>query len=140
MKHLKTFGLLLLALVMAFSIVGCVGDKDTPTNAESSSSTVSVAKKTITVDVKGKSGSTKTFTIETTADNLEGALTQEKLIEGTQGDYGMFVTTVNGEKAVYETDHAYWSFCKDNVPLNTGVTDTKIADGEKYQIIYTPAE
>lgn len=140
MKNLKTFGLLMLVLIMAFSIVGCAGDKDTPTNVSAPSSTVSVATKTITVDITGKSGSTKTFTIQTDADNLEGALTQEKLIEGTQGDYGLFVTTVNGEKAVYETDHAYWSFCKDNVPLNTGVTDTKIADGEKYQIIYTPAE
>ena len=41
--------------------------------------------------------------------------------------------------ADYDKDGAYWAFSKDGVDLMTGVDDTIIADGDKYEITYTKA-
>ena len=52
--------------------------------------------KTITVTVIQEGVEDKVFTIHTDAEFLRGALEQEKLIEGTESQYGLFVTTVDG--------------------------------------------
>ena len=95
--------------------------------------------KTITVTVIDDKGKSTVFTITTTSSNLRGALEQEKLVEGDEGDYGLYVKVVNGLRADYDLDKAYWSFYKDGVMLMTGIDDTIIADGDKYEITYVKA-
>ena len=63
--------------------------------------------KTITVEVVHRDASSKTFTYTTSAEYLGEVLLEEKLIQGEQGPYGLYVTQVDGETAVYETDGAY---------------------------------
>ena len=92
--------------------------------------------KTITVVVTHADESQKNFTIQTDAENLRGALEQEKLIEGSESEYGLFVTGVDGETAD-DSLQQWWCFTKGGETLMTGVDDTMIADGDQYEITLT---
>jgi hypothetical protein len=92
--------------------------------------------KTVEVAVVHQDGSEKLFTIHTDAENLRGALEEQKLIEGTESEYGLYVLTVDGETAD-EGAQQWWCFTKGGEMLMTGVDDTMIADGESYEITLT---
>ena len=79
---------------------------------------------------------TSDFVIETDAEFLRGALEQEGLVEGTESEYGLYVTTVNGITAD-ESQQQWWRFTRDGGTLETGVDSTPIADGEHYEITLT---
>ena len=78
----------------------------------------------------------KDFAFATDAENLRGALEEQKLIEGTESEYGLYVLTVDGETAD-EGAQQWWCFTKGGEMLMTGVDDTMIADGESYEITLT---
>ena len=78
----------------------------------------------------------KEFQIATDAEYLRGALEEQKLIEGSESEYGMYVTVVDGETAD-ESLQQWWCFTKDGEMLMTGVDTTPIADGEHYEITLT---
>lgn len=65
--------------------------------------------KTITVTVMQEGVENKVFTIHTDAEFLRGALEQEKLVEGTESQYGLYVTTVDGVTAD-DSQRQYWCF------------------------------
>ena len=88
--------------------------------------------KTISVTVIMDGETTRELTIRTDAEFLRGALEQENLIEGTESEYGLYVTTVDGV-AANDAKRQWWCFTKDGEMLNTGVDDTMIADGEHYE-------
>ena len=70
----------------------------------------SAGSKTISVEVVHSDESSKTFTYQTDAEYLGEVLLDEGLIEGENGDYGLYITVVDGEEAVFEVDGAYWAF------------------------------
>ena len=91
---------------------------------------------TIGVTIRHADGSEKELSITTEAANLRGALEQENLVQGDVSEYGLFVTTVDGEFAdTAKTE--WWCFTKGGDMLPTGVDDTLIADGEHYEIVFT---
>lgn len=91
--------------------------------------------KTITVTVIQEGVEDKVFTIHTDAEFLRGALEQEKLIEGTESQYGLFVTTVDGVTAD-ESLRQWWCLNDgEGNMLDTGVDSAPIADGDSFQII-----
>ena len=92
--------------------------------------------KKLTVTVVHGDGSTKDFAFATDAENLRGALEEQKIIEGTESEYGLYVLTVDGETAD-EGAQQWWCFTKGGEMLMTGVDDTMIADGESYEITLT---
>ena len=92
--------------------------------------------KTITVTVVHKDESQKEFKITTTSDNLRGALDQEKLVQGSESEYGLFIETVDGETAD-SANQEWWAVTKDGVMTETGVEGTMIADGEHYELTLT---
>ena len=75
-----------------------------------------------------------TKTIETTRTIVGDALLDEGLIEGEEGDYGMFITKVNGIYADYNETGTYWSFYIDGEYAMTGVDQTNFADGATYML------
>ena len=54
--------------------------------------------KTITVEVVHKDGSSKDFTYHTDAQYLGEVLLAEGLIQGDEGDYGLYITAVDGDR------------------------------------------
>lgn len=81
-------------------------------------------------------GTSESFEIKTDAEFLREALEDEKLISGTESEYGLYVTTVNGITAD-ESKQEWWNFTLDGESLMTGVDATPINDGDHYEIILT---
>ena len=93
-------------------------------------------KTTIYVDVV-VDGKSVTFTLRTDAETLGAALIAENLIEGEDGQYGLYVKKVNGMTADYDVDGSYWSISKDGELLMTGVDGENISDGAHYALTRT---
>ena len=93
--------------------------------------------KTITVEVVHKDESSKTFTYHTDVEYLGEVLQSEGLVKGEQGDYGLYMTEVDGEAAVYETDGAYWAFYQDGEYASQSIDQTPISDGDSFSLVYT---
>lgn len=92
--------------------------------------------KTITVQVVTPEDAGTARTITTGEEYLRGALEQEKMIEGTESEYGLFVTTVDGI-AADDAKQQWWCFTKGGATLETGVDSTPIADGDAFEITLT---
>lgn len=92
-------------------------------------------KNTVTVEVKAGEQSIK-FTVNTDKDTVGAALMEHKLIDGDQGDYGLYVKKVNGITADYDTNKAYWAFYVDDAYANAGIDQTKIEKDKLYRLEY----
>lgn len=92
--------------------------------------------KEITVQVVIPEEETKEFTIHTDAEYLRQALEDEKLIQGNDGEYGLFITEVNGRVA-QDTNQEWWCITKAGGQVNTSVDEIAIADGDQYELTLT---
>lgn len=92
--------------------------------------------KTVKVQVKAD-GNSVIFTVHTDKSTLGDALLEHHLIAGEESQYGLYVKSVNGITADYDTDKAYWGFYKDGQLMNTGVDATQIGENENYELVYT---
>ena len=92
--------------------------------------------KTVEVEVKVEEQSV-TFTIHTDADTLGAALLEHGLIAGEDGQFGIYVKTVNGILADYDVNKSYWGFYQNGEYLMSGVDTTAIVGGEHFEIIYS---
>lgn len=154
MKNRKLLSLISLVVLLAMTAlltVSCGGKNDvpnvtdtdaitteSPADTAADSESESVAEITVTVMVTDDKGETKEHVIKTTETMLRGALEQENLIEGDESEYGLYVKTVDGLTADYDTDGAYWAFYDGNDEyLMTGVDTTPISDGAVFKIVYT---
>lgn len=91
--------------------------------------------KEITVSVIHGDGSQKDFTIATNEEFLRGALEQEKLVQGDESEYGLFITAVDGEAADSAAEQ-WWCICDGEGNMaETGVDAIAIHDGDAFQII-----
>lgn len=88
--------------------------------------------KTITVEVLHGNGSEKTFIIHTNAETLREACEEQDLIAGQEGEYGLYVLTVDGETAD-EAIQQWWCITKGGEEHFYGVDDTMVQDGEQYE-------
>lgn len=93
--------------------------------------------KTVTVEVVHKDGAKKSFTYRTDAEYLGELLLAEGLIEGEEGAYGLYVTVVDGEAAVYEEDQSYWAFYIGGEYAGVGVDQAPVSDGDSFSLVYT---
>lgn len=91
-----------------------------------------------TIDVVVEAGEKSiVVTINTDAKNLEDAITGVDLVQGDQSEYGLFIKVVNGITADYDVDQSYWSINKNGEYMMSGAKDTEIANGDKYELVYT---
>lgn len=93
--------------------------------------------KEFTVTVVHGDGSSKDFTYKTDAEFVGEVLLAEGLIAGEEGPYGLYIHSVDGEKAVYEEDGAYWAFYVGEAYATQGIDLTPIEDGALYKLVYT---
>lgn len=89
--------------------------------------------KAITVEVIIPKEKDRTFHINTDAKYLGQALEKKKLIHGTQGAYGLFITEVNGHTAD-DSKQEWWCITKDRKMVNTGVDSTPIKDKDHFEL------
>ena len=83
---------------------------------------------------KGEYTETKdnTFLVKTNEKTVGDALYALGLIDGDEGDYGLYIKSVNGITADYDIDATYWAFYVDNAYAMTGASDTPIEEGKYY--------
>lgn len=90
--------------------------------------------KTITVTVVYEDKSSNDFTISTNEDYLGAALLQEGLIEGSESEWGLYVTTVSNVKAD-DSKHQYWALYIGDEYASTGVDSTPVNDGDTFRLV-----
>ena len=93
--------------------------------------------KTFTVEVVHKDSSAKTFTYETDEEFLGTVLLDEGLVKGDAGQYGLYITEVDGEVADYSVDKAYWALYEGEEYATQGADTTPIEDGDRFKLVYT---
>ena len=98
---------------------------------------VNEGEKTITVEVVHKDETTNIFTYKTDVEYLGEVLFAEGLLRGEEGPYGLYITAVDGEEAIYEVDGSYWAFYQGDEYAVQGVDLTPIADGDEFSFVYT---
>ena len=92
--------------------------------------------KRVTVEVIHSDGSEKSFTYQTDLEYLGELLASEGLISGSEGEYGLFVDTVNGEKADYSIDSGWWQLTCNGEDAQTGADGVVLHDGDIYTWTY----
>ncbi|MBR6777184.1 MAG: DUF4430 domain-containing protein [Clostridia bacterium] len=132
----KSILLTLMAVLVILSFASC---KESPTglwaDATYTEDTVlGEGDTTFTLAVTAEEKTVK-FTISTDKETLGEALTDLELIDGEMGDYGLYITEVNGMTLVYETDGMYWSVTENGEYAMTGVDGITLQDGGEYGLV-----
>lgn len=70
--------------------------------------------------------------VKTKEKTVGEALQKLHVISGTEGDYGLYIETVNGVTADYEKDQKYWAFYIDGEYAQQGIDQTKIQPDSTY--------
>ena len=125
----------LIAIIMCAALLlglaACTPKEETPaTDGE---------KVSFTVIVVHKDGSEKTFTYETNDKYVGPVLEADGLLEGNEGPYGLEITKVDGEKAVYSEDNAYWAVYEGEEYALQGIDTTPVKEGQVYKLVWTAA-
>ncbi len=77
-------------------------------------------------------GNETPFEIHTDKETVGEALLDLELITGEEGDYGLYVKTVNGITADYDKDGTYWAFYVNGEYATSGVDITAVKEGDTY--------
>jgi len=93
--------------------------------------------KHITVEVCHGNGTTNTFIYDTDAEYLGELLREEGLLAGSESEFGLFVDTVDGEKADYAVNQSWWQLTCNGESAQTGADQVVIEDGSTYAWVYT---
>ncbi len=93
--------------------------------------------KSVTVTVVHGDGTEKTFSYHTDAQMLGTLLQQEQLVQGTPGEYGLYIETVDGETADYSRDGSYWALYIGGEYAMTSADQTPLHDGDRFRLVYT---
>ena len=139
---MKKFLAIILALVMALSLMACggspaqqpSGDTDAETPVVTDGATLGEGAHSFTLEISDADGKTITATINTDEETVGAALLKLNIVQGEDSEYGLYVKTVNGITADYDKDQTYWSFYIDGEYAQTGVDMTAITDGSTYKL------
>ncbi len=129
--------LLLLIAAIALTAVGCDEKKDDETSATTTVTTaaatdVGEGAHSFVFEVVHLDGRKVTFNVKTDKTVVGEALVELGIIEGEDGQYGLYVKTVDGETVDYDKDGKYWAFYVDGSYALSGVDTTAIEAGKVY--------
>lgn len=100
--------------------------------------------KTVTLAVIAEDGSETSYDAKTDALVLKELMDELKdegfSYGGSESKYGLMIDTINGIRADYTLDGAYWSFYVNDEYCNYGISEQPVNDGDDFSIVYTPAQ
>ena len=137
MKRARKILFVVITLALAVILGACENTLKTFPLEEESALTGEESVIKFTFEATDDMGELTTFEIETAQTTVGAALLENGLIDGTPSQYGLKVEVVNGLRADYDTDRAYWAFYVDGEYATTGVDSTIIERGKTYALIYT---
>lgn len=123
LKILGVFAFVLVLTVMMFVYKSAAGKTDS-------------TQKNITISVIDENSEKEIIELETNAETLQEAMDDTKM--DYQTDDGM-VMIINGTRADYVLDGAYWCFYVNGTMCNFGIADQPVSDGDNFEIVYTKA-
>ena len=130
---------LILCLALAVSLAACSigGESTEPTGFTpvSDGDSIGSGNTTFSLEIVDADGKSINITVSTDQTVVGEALQELGILEGTEGDYGLYISTVNGIRAVYEESGTYWAFYINGEYAMTGVDQTPIAAGETYKLV-----
>lgn len=118
----------IVALVVAAAVMFGIYQYTRPETAE--------GEKNITVTVVHGDASEKVFEYNTDEEYLAPVITSDGLAEGDDGEYGLFIKTVDGETAD-DTKEEWWCITQDGEPAQTSASELVIEDGDKFELTLT---
>ncbi len=124
-KNNKKIVIALVALLIIVAGMGLLYNKFKPKPVEGS--------KNIEVEVIFDDSTSKTYPIQTDAEYLREALKPLNLVEGTESEYGLYVTTVDG-KVADEGKQEWWCFTLSGESLTSSIDSTPVKDGDHFEI------
>ena len=77
---------------------------------------------------------TATVTVNTDAKTVGEALAELSIVAGEDSEWGLYVKTVNGITADYDTDGTYWAFYVNGDYATTGVDTTDVTPDGCYEL------
>ena len=151
-----------LALILAFALIGVMAagcgskgadkakeetktetadtskeeEQDKDASSDQSGKIETGEEKTVKVIVTHKDESKKEFEYTTDLEMLGDLLTEEKLVEGTEGEMGLYITTVDGEQAD-DKNQEWWKIMQNGEMTQTGADTTKMSDGDTFELVYS---
>lgn len=98
--------------------------------------------KTVTLLVVDDKSAEKKYVVHTDAEYLKDAMEEAEgfTFDGDNSQYGLYLTKVNGLRAEYTADGAYWAIKVNGEDGMYGVDAQVIADGDTFSFVYTKAE
>lgn len=87
-----------------------------------------------TLTVVDNEGKETRFEIHTDKETVGEALLELELIAGDEGEFGLYIKTVNGITVDYDKDGKYWAFYVDDEYALAGVDATAITEGASYAL------
>ena len=129
-KRLLTGFMVALFIALAVLTAGC-------NKADDSSSTVGEVKE-ISVTIVYKDKTEKTIDIETKAEFLGDALFEKGLTKEDEYKSG-FYTYIDGIRADYNEDKAWWCVTKGGEMTTKGMNELTLEDGDNFEITHTPS-
>lgn len=133
-KTIKILAIVAGVLVFVAAISALLGIsfafKDKPTSNDTS-------EKSIVIEVVDANEDSTTYNVLTEAECLEEAMNEADGLVYETND-GM-VMVINGVRADYVLDGAYWSFYVNGDYCNYGIAEQPVNDGDHFRIVYTKA-
>ena len=130
-KWLSVLLCAVLIAAMALTTMGCT-TQQTEAPQGDDTTTTTAATVTFVFQVIDAEGTTEVFNITTDKKTVGEALLAENRIAGENGDYGLYVKTVNGITADYDVDGTYWAFYVNGAYAMSGVDKTTAENGATY--------
>ena len=90
--------------------------------------------KTVAVEIEAE-GKTVKFTVRTDKNTVGEALLEHGLIDGENGDFGIYIKTANGILADYDVDQHYWAVYVGDEMAMTGVDSIEIDESVTYRLV-----
>lgn len=133
-KLLSLIGCMVLIAAMTLSFTGCSGNEPATSELPASSDATVIGEGATVFNflVVDRDGKETLFEVHTDKTIVGEALQELGLIDGEEGDYGLYVLTVNGDTLDWDKDGMYWSFYMGEEYSLTGVDKTDIVPGATY--------
>lgn len=107
-------------------------DSNVTPDGSASFSTVGEGATIFSFTVEGPEGESFAYEVHTDETTVGAALVENGLIDGEEGESGIYVKTVNGITLDYDNDKMYWAFYIDGDYSASSVDLTDIVEGSTY--------
>lgn len=135
---MKRIFCLLLTLLLVFSLMACKKEEDFPEEDLVYTEGCDLGEGDTTYYLRVTAEDLDiTFTVHTDERVLGKSLRQTGIVSGDESTYGLYIKVVNGVRADYEKDGAYWGVKVDGEYSMVGVDEIEIEDGKTYELAYT---